>query len=474
MGIKSITRDDEVKRLVKYIAGDVLASVLSWVAYYMFKIYVLNISQFPLNSKFWISLLLYTGGWTFLHYLSGYYNSSYLKSRLNELTITLITTILGCIVLFFIAVSNDEIEYDEVNVSIAALFTLQFLFTYAIRLLQTNKIVHDIHERRIGFNTLIIGTGKHAKQTAMMLNNVPLSLGYNIIGFIKYDGEDAGDLPAAVLNITEENTLGKIVKANNVRNVIIATENLSNDLFTLLISELTNTHTNIMISPADYDKLFITPYHTSVLYSHPLVSIMRSQMPAWQENVKNVADRIVSLIGLVILLPIFLVVAVAIKINSRGPVIYKQKRLGLHAKPYTIYKFRSMYCDKNPEHSHVLTQDNDPRITKVGRLLRKYRIDELPQLFNVLIGQMSIVGPRPEQPYFANRLVLMSADYALRYQVKPGLTSWGMVKYGYAENEEKMLERAKIEQVYLQNRTMAVDIKVILYTIRTIVTGKGI
>lgn len=470
----AITKENEVRQTVKYIIGDVIAAVLSWTVYYLFKIFVLEISQFSFDTKFFVSLSLYTAGWSFLHYLSGYYNSTFIKSRLNELVTTIITTLLGCIFLFFITVSNDEIEYNEINISITVLFLLQFSLTYIIRLCQTQKITHMIHDRKIGFNTIIIGTGKHAKQTAQILNNMTLSTGYNIIGFIIYGDNNADELPAPVLMMDKENTLGKIARDNNVRNIIIATENLDNDLMTLLISELNDTDINIMISPADYDKLFIAPYHTTVLYSYPMVSILRSPMPDWQENVKNVADKVASFIALVLLMPFFLVVAIMIKAGSKGPVIYKQERLGLHAKPFTMYKFRSMYCDDNPEHSHVLTSNNDPRITKVGRLLRKYRIDELPQLFNVLIGQMSIVGPRPEQPYFANKLVLMSPDYALRYQVKPGLTSWGMVKYGYAENEEKMLERAKIEHIYLQNRSLAVDIKIILYTIRTIVTGKGV
>ena len=470
----AITKENEVRQTVKYIIGDIAAAMLSWVVYYLFKIFVLEISQFSFDTKFFVSLSLYTAGWSFLHYLSGYYNSTFIKSRLNELVTTIITTLLGCIFLFFITVSNDEIEYNEINISITVLFLLQFSLTYIIRLCQTQKITHMIHDRKIGFNTIIIGTGKHAKQTAQILNNMTLSTGYNIIGFIIYGDNNADELPAPVLMMDKENTLGKIARDNNVRNIIIATENLDNDLMTLLISELNDTDINIMISPADYDKLFIAPYHTTVLYSYPMVSILRSPMPDWQENVKNVADRVASFIALVLLMPFFLVVAIMIKAGSKGPVIYKQERLGLHAKPFTMYKFRSMYCDDNPEHSHVLTSNNDPRITKVGRLLRKYRIDELPQLFNVLIGQMSIVGPRPEQPYFANKLVLMSPDYALRYQVKPGLTSWGMVKYGYAENEEKMLERAKIEHIYLQNRSLAVDIKIILYTIRTIVTGKGV
>lgn len=470
----AITKENEVRQTVKYIIGDIAAAMLSWVVYYLFKIFVLEISQFSFDTKFFVSLSLYTAGWSFLHYLSGYYNSTFIKSRLNELVTTIITTLLGCIFLFFITVSNDEIEYNEINISITVLFLLQFSLTYIIRLCQTQKIAHMIHDRKIGFNTIIIGTGKHAKQTAQILNNMTLSTGYNIIGFIIYGDNNADELPAPVLMMDKENTLGKIARDNNVRNIIIATENLDNDLMTLLISELNDTDINIMISPADYDKLFIAPYHTTVLYSYPMVSILRSPMPDWQENVKNVADRVASFIALVLLMPFFLVVAIMIKAGSKGPVIYKQERLGLHAKPFTMYKFRSMYCDDNPEHSHVLTSNNDPRITKVGRLLRKYRIDELPQLFNVLIGQMSIVGPRPEQPYFANKLVLMSPDYALRYQVKPGLTSWGMVKYGYAENEEKMLERAKIEHIYLQNRSLAVDIKIILYTIRTIVTGKGV
>ncbi|MBQ3895570.1 MAG: sugar transferase, partial [Paludibacteraceae bacterium] len=333
----AITKENEVRQTVKYIIGDIAAAMLSWVVYYLFKIFVLEISQFSFDTKFFVSLSLYTAGWSFLHYLSGYYNSTFIKSRLNELVTTIITTLLGCIFLFFITVSNDEIEYNEINISITVLFLLQFSLTYIIRLCQTQKIAHMIHDRKIGFNTIIIGTGKHAKQTAQILNNMTLSTGYNIIGFIIYGDNNADELPAPVFMMDKENTLGKIARDNNVRNIIIATENLDNDLMTLLISELNDTDINIMISPADYDKLFIAPYHTTVLYSYPMVSILRSPMPDWQENVKNVADRVASFIALVLLMPFFLVVAIMIKAGSKGPVIYKQERLGLHAKPFTMY-----------------------------------------------------------------------------------------------------------------------------------------
>ena len=191
------------------------------------------------------------------------------------------------------------------------------------------------------------------------------------------------------------------------------------------------------------------------------------------KNIKRVLDVFLSVIVLLILSPLFLAVAIAIKLDSHGPVFYSQERVGYHNVPFMIYKFRSMVQDAERNNSPQLTSNNDPRVTRVGRFLRKYRIDELPQFWNVIKGDMSIVGPRPERQYYIDQIIKRVPSYALLHQVRPGITSMGMVKYGYAQNVDEMVERLKYDLLYLENMSLINDFKIMVYTIKTIVTGKG-
>lgn len=188
---------------------------------------------------------------------------------------------------------------------------------------------------------------------------------------------------------------------------------------------------------------------------------------------KRVFDVVCSAIALVVLSPLFLVIAVFIKCDSKGPVIYRQQRLGRLAKPFTILKFRTMY-EGAENGSPQLSAKDDKRITKFGRLLRKYHLDELPQLWNILIGDMSFVGPRPERKYFVDQLVAIAPQYVKLFQVKPGLSSWGMVKFGYASDLSQMVERMNYDLMYIDNMSPIFDIKIMVLTIRTVITGKGV
>jgi lipopolysaccharide/colanic/teichoic acid biosynthesis glycosyltransferase len=196
-------------------------------------------------------------------------------------------------------------------------------------------------------------------------------------------------------------------------------------------------------------------------------------MPAWQQNLKHFMDIIISFLALIILSPLFLVLIIGVKLSSKGPVFYKQDRIGRNGKPFTIYKFRSMYMDaelNGPE----LSSKNDSRVTKFGRFMRKSRLDEIPNFYNVLRGDMSLVGPRPERDFFIDRIVERAPQYTQLLKVKPGITSWGQVKYGYAENVDQMIRRMKYDLLYLENMSLYVDVKILIYTLMTIIKAKGI
>ncbi len=188
---------------------------------------------------------------------------------------------------------------------------------------------------------------------------------------------------------------------------------------------------------------------------------------------KRAFDVLMSAAAIVVLSPVFLVVACLVKASSHGSIIYRQQRVGLHGLPFTIYKFRTMYENAEQDGVPHLTDNNDPRITQLGSVLRKYRLDELPQLWNVFKGDMSIVGPRPERAYFISRIEQLAPYYCLIYKIRPGLTSWGPIKVGYTDTIDKMVRRLQYDIAYMENMSLLLDLKIMFYTVGVLLGGKG-
>ena len=351
-------------------------------------------------------------------------------------------------------------------------FVLHFALTYIGRLCITSRTARLIHTRKIGFPTLLVGSGEKAYNTYLDLDSQAVYSGNLFVGFIKVNGYTDERLAQAMPYLGDTEAINSLIEKYNIEEVIFAIDDHDDTKITQIIRLLDSRDDVILkITPNMRDIVYGSVKLNSIFHS-PLITINPRPMEEWQYSVKRLMDILLSLLALVLLSPVFLVTAIIVKCTSPGPIFYAQERIGYRGKPFKMHKFRSMYVDAEAS-GPALSSDDDPRITPFGRIMRKYRLDEIPQFYNVLKGTMSLVGPRPERQYFIDKIVERAPEYMLLHKVKPGITSWGQVKYGYAENVDEMVERPRYDLLYLENMSLATDIKILLYTVLIIFQGRG-
>lgn len=462
-----------------YIAGDFLSTN---VGYFMFNLcrYMFIDSVNAVYADFWAfegSRMVMWGQILFpmlmmgVYYLSGYYNSPFFKSRLQDFITTGGSALIGSLIVFFVALTNDMGGSRLFNFEIMlSLLLCMFIPVYAVRWCITQRTTRHIHSRRWSFPTLIVGTSGAAVALHRRLDAMQRSMGYDIVAHVATSGTPKGHFPYPVVDI--DNIAGECRRLG-IKHLILVKGGHSDEQTSLrLINKLLPLDLPIYVSP-DTLHLVTSRVRTVNVSGEPLVEISRAEATASTRNIKRLCDIMVSSVMLVLLSPIIAALAVAIKLDSPGPVFYRQQRVGYHRKKFNIIKLRSMRVDSEDTGPRLSTA-NDPRITRIGHTLRKYRLDELPQFWNVLRGDMSLVGPRPEREHYIEQIMKEAPYYTLVHSVRPGITSWGMVKYGYASSVNEMIDRLRYDLIYIENVSFLVDMKIIIYTIRTVLTGRGI
>ena len=416
------------KQQLTYILADLLSAEVVWLLFSLFRRLVNDGVMFGVDTilipvfNFYPPLIIYPLVCVVIYYLSGYYLRPFRKNAAKEFATTFWSAVFISLLFFFIIIIDDEVtNYERYLISLAVLFVLQFTISYLPRFIIT----------RISRKTAVYRT-------------------------------------RTIHSIAEANRIQK----GMVEEVIIDLPKDSSDrtLYTI-INRLYPQNVEISLLPRVYDILTGAARIVEI-GGQPLVRITEHKMSDAELCIKRATDVVLSLSVMILLSPLYILLYVLVYATSKGQAIYRQERIGLHGIPFHILKFRTMYEDAERK-KPMLSTDNDPRITRVGAFLRKYRLDELPQMWNVLRGDMSLVGPRPERAYFIRQIEQKAPYYCLLYKIRPGLTSWGPIKVGYTDTIDKMVERLNYDITYMENMSLRLDLKILFFTIGVIIDGKG-
>lgn len=457
---------------------DALAAGTAWALFFAYRKFFIEPDKFgtsvpfELDKNFFLGLCYVPLYWVLLYYLAGQYKEVWRRSRIKEVSKTFSIAVLGVVLLFFALLLDDEVKsYQSYYRTTLTLFLLHFSITLLCRLLADTYIISRLRKRAFGYHTLVIGNNKITAELATELLHDTSAQGFILKGYVSPAPNGNHVLKELLPHLGYYSEISEIIKQQEIEEIIIGIESSSHQELNTLTNLLEDEQVTLRIIPDLFDMRSGSVRLNNVIGS-ALIEINHDVMPPWQKVLKRVIDVVASVLVFLVFSPVFLAVAIAVKLSSKGPVLFKQIRIGFKGKPFHIHKFRSMYVDAETD-GPALSKKDDKRITPVGRILRKYRFDELPQFYNVLIGEMSLVGPRPERKYFIDQIVKVAPHYKHLQRVKPGITSWGQVKYGYAENVEQMIERLKFDILYIENRSIAVDLRILIYTIMIILQGRG-
>ena len=473
--MRQITRE----RII-YAAADFISVAAGWFVFNVIRYFTIptgmawgSLRAFLLDRVLVMGQIVVPVTMVLLYALAGSYNRSntLYKSRLDEVVTAFVVSFAGMLGIFFTALINDNIPERLTNYEIMlALLLCLFVPTATARLIITTRNARRIRDGRYAIRTLVVGASeKNTAKLRRILDSESMS-GLKVVACLDVDNKTHRESILG-LPVVHDDDYAAVCRRLGVHAVIMLPSQFGLGRSSEIMSKLYALDKPLFVTP-DLMSMMTSRHRVSQVTSEPLVDITNANIPPSSVNMKRLGDIVVSGAALLLLLPVYAAVALAVKMDSHGPVFYRQERIGYHKRPFKIIKFRTMRTDAEAG-GPALTRDNDPRVTRVGAFLRKYRLDELPQFWNVVKGEMSIVGPRPERAYYIERIARRVPSYSLIHQVRPGITSWGMVKYGYAADVDQMIERLPYDLLYIENVSFGVDLKILFHTVATVLSGRG-
>jgi exopolysaccharide biosynthesis polyprenyl glycosylphosphotransferase len=463
------------KKLEKlFVVGiDFITINITWLIYYYVRVEsgLFNIFTSP---EFFLSMIIIYFYWLIIFTFAGMYRTWFASSRFDELTTLFKASFIGIFILFTLIFSDDIASHDSQTVNRFLIFFYWGIFLFIVgfgrllvRSIQRHLLINGVGRR----NTIIVGYNAKAMEIQRTLKKFR-GLGLDVVGYVAVKDKNVGKKFDGIEVLDSVHNIEKVIRAVKAEEVIFALEKHEDDVLIEVLGKCEDEKVNLKIVPDLYD-IISGQAKTMQIYGFPLIDIMPQLMPEWEKKVKRLMDILFSIITLIITSPILILVSILIKLESKGPIIFKQNRTGQDGKEFNVYKFRSMVQDAEKLSGPVWSTKDDPRITRIGKFIRKVRIDEIPQMFNVLKGEMSFVGPRPERPYFVEKLSKEIPLYKRRLKVRPGITGWAQVKHKYDETIEDVQTKLRYDLFYIENMSLRMDFKIIFRTIFVVIFGKG-